>query len=73
MIAANVVLCSSAIVPPVKIIMLLVVCVMQLLIDRTLLAPLLPTIRQQLIEAELAPNMLACTSTAPQLNHAGWA
>ena len=94
MFAANVVLCSSTIVPPVKIKILLVVCVMPLLIDRTLRAPLpttrqqleefsfhkakallaLPTtIRQQLVEAHPFPPILACPSTAPQLNQVGWA
>ena len=72
MIAANVVLCSSTIVPPVKITMLLVVCVMLLTIDRTLRAPL-STTRQQLVEAKERPLILACTSTAPQLKLAGWA
>ena len=71
MIAANVVLCRLATIPPVYINML-VVCVVQLLIDRTLCAPL-PTTRQQLVEAETVPLMLACTSTAPQLKLAGWA
>ena len=72
MIAANVVLCSAATVPPVNINMLVVVCVMPLLIDRTLCA-LLPTTRQQLVEAEIGPIILACTSTAPQLKLVGWA
>ena len=71
MIAANDVLYSSTIVPPVHI-SLLVVCVMHLLIDRTLHAPL-PTTRQQLVEARLIPLILTCTSAAPQLNQAGWA
>ena len=72
MIAANVVLCSLATIPPVNI-NILVVCVVQLLIDRTLCALLLPTTRQQLVAAKLGPITLACTSTAPQLNQAGWA
>ena len=60
-------LCSS----PVNIIVQLVVCVMPLLIDSTLCAPL-PTTRQQLEEAHLGPMMLSCTSTARQLKLAGW-
>ena len=63
---------ANADVPPVKIIVLLVVCVMPLLIDRTLRAPL-STIRQQLEEAKEGSTILACTSTAPQLKLAGWA
>ena len=62
----------AAIVPPVNINMLLVVCVVHLPIDRTLRPPL-PTTRQQLVEAETGPSILACTSTASQLNLAGWA
>ena len=65
MLVANAVQCSSTIVPPVKIIVL-VVCVMPLPIDRALHV-LLPTTRQQLVEAKTVPNFLACTSTAPQL------
>ena len=71
MFAANVVLCSSTNVPPVNINVLLVICVMSLLIDRTLRAPH-PTTRQQLVETKLIPLPLACTSAAPQLNQAGW-
>ena len=64
--------CSAAIVPPVNIIVLLVVCVMHLLIHRILCAPR-PTTKQQLVEAKTVPPILACTSTAPQLKLAGWA
>ena len=56
--------------PPIKI-SLLIVCVMKLLIDRALTAIHLPTIRQQLVEAKIGPNPLACTSSAPQLHLAG--
>ena len=73
MIAAScAVQCSAANIPPVKIDVMLVVCVMPLTIDRTLRAPL-PTIRQQLVEAKAGPIILACTPTAPQLKLAGWA
>ena len=33
----------------------------------------LPLLRQQLVDAHLGPLPLACPSTAPQLNQAGWA
>ena len=58
-------------VSPVQIVML-IVSVMSLTIDRALPVTLL-SIRQQLVEAKKGPLMLACTSTAPQLNLAGWA
>ena len=64
---------SAAKVPPVQIVML-IVSVVSLTIDRALhVTLLLSTIRQQLVEAHLVPTVLACTSTAPQLNEAGWA
>ena len=53
--------------PPVKI-SLLIISIMELTIDRAL-----PAIRQQLEKAKIAALILACTSTAPQLNLAGWA
>ena len=58
-------------VPPVQVIVL-VACIVPLPIDRALRA-VLPTTRQQLVEAKLGPYPLACTSAAPQLNQAGWA
>ena len=61
-----------AIVPPVEI-TLLIVCVMELAIDRALTAIQVPTIRQQSEDAHFIPMILACTSTAPQLHLAGWA
>ena len=60
-------------VPPVKILLLIIVSVVSLPIDQALTAPLLSTIRQQLEEAKAVPMILACTSTAPQLNMARWA
>ena len=59
------------IVPPEEI-SLLIICIMELLINRALTAIHLPTIRQQLEEAKIAPPILACTSATPQLNLAGW-
>ena len=58
-------------VPPVQI-KVLIVPVMSLTIDRALPVTLI-SIRQQLVEAHSGPLILACTSTAPQLNEAGWA
>ena len=54
-------------IPPVQII-LFIVSVVSLTIDRAL-----STIRHQLVEAHSVPVMLACFSTAPQLNLVGWA
>ena len=58
-------------IPPVQII-LLIVSVVSLTINRALPATL-STIRQQLVEAHLVPEILACSSAAPQLNLVGWA
>merc|ERR1719341_1680993 len=51
---------------------MLIVSVVSLTIDRALPVTLLTT-RQQLVEAQFGPPILSCTSTAPQLNQAGWA
>ena len=59
-------------VPPIKI-SLLIGCIMELPIDRTLAAIHLRTIGQQLVDAKAGPMILTCTSAAPQLNLAGWA
>ena len=58
-------------VPPVQKI-LLIVSVVSLTINRALPVTL-STIRHQLVEAHLVPEILACFSTAPQLNLVGWA
>ena len=58
-------------VPPVQII-LLIVSVVSLTIDWALPGTL-STSRHQLVEAHLVPEILACFSTAPQLNLVGWA
>ena len=58
--------CINANVPPVEI-SLLIVCIMQLTIDGAL-----PDIRQQLVDAHLVTQILACTSAASQLHLAGW-
>ena len=50
-------------ISPVQI-KLKIVCVVALLIDRALPVALLPTIRQQLVEAKHVPLILACSSAA---------
>ena len=58
-------------IPPVQKI-LIIVSIVSLTIDRAMPGTL-STIRHQLVEAQLVPVILACSSTAPQLNLVGWA
>ena len=55
-------------VKPVKV-DVLIICIVQLAVDCT--SPLPTTLAQQLVDAKAAPNTLACSSAAPQLNLVG--
>ena len=62
-------LCNNN-VKPVKVVVLIIICIVQLAVDCT--SPLPAMLRQQLVDAKAGPMMLACSSTAPQLNLVGW-